>query len=169
MLSPRHRLARMNLLVALALTSAGCVHAVSEQDSTALAHDTDGVALAWLDGCWQTADGVTEEQWTRSVHGDQLFGFSVARNGDQRVFFEMLRIDIDTPVERLHAYPRGNGPTPFEAIDHTPHSITFANDDNDYPQRIRYTRLGATLEGFISLKDGNKPVSWIYQRCDDSS
>ena len=69
--------------------------------------------MSWLNGCWQSASGNVEETWTQSVHGDQLFGYSVTTRDGVRVFFEMMRIDITADAVTFSAYPRGSGPTVF--------------------------------------------------------
>lgn len=141
----------------LAILLAGCVH--NAPDST-LTH----APLGWLQGCWQTEDG-TEETWAQSIQGDQLFGYSVTSNKGQRVFFEQLRIDFRENHATLSAYPRGVGPTPFEATLTGQYSVEFINADNDYPQRIRYAFVNEGLEASIALLDNTRLVTWNYHRC----
>ncbi|MFK7886803.1 MAG: DUF6265 family protein [Gammaproteobacteria bacterium] len=117
-----------------------------------------------MTGCWQTASGV-EETWVQSKHGDQLFGFSVTSQGDQRVFFEQLRIDVSGDQATLHAYPKGVGPTSFLAELDRVLALEFVNAHNDYPQRIRYGLVEGRLHATIALLDNSKQNSWIYERC----
>jgi hypothetical protein len=42
--------------------------------------------------------------------------------------------------------------------------VTFFNVAHDYPQRIRYWREGDVLNAEIALKDGSKPMRWVYHR-----
>ncbi len=144
------------LTCALALSVAGCT-------STAIP-DSKG-PLGWLEGCWQLDDKSVEETWVQSIQGDQLFGYSVISKDNRRVFFEQLRIDIDGSNATLSASPKGIGPTAFQATLRDTSSIEFANAQNDYPQRIRYERIGDRLVAEISLIDKSKPANWDYRRC----
>ena len=118
-----------------------------------------------MQGCWQVEDTSIEETWTRSLQGDQLFGFSVISKDGQRVFFEQLRIDLEQSGIVLSAYPKGTGPTPFKGTLGSDSAIEFANPANDYPQRIRYERAGDRLLAEISMLDGKKLSKWRYRRC----
>jgi hypothetical protein len=124
----------------------------------------DAGPLAWLAGCWVTGDGTSEERWTAGGSG-YLFGYSVALNDGEVVFFEQMRIEPAAGGPLLHVYPRGVGPTTFEMAVSGKRSIAFVNADNDYPQRIRYARAGDTLTATISLMDGSRPGVWVFAPC----
>ncbi|MEN7343390.1 MAG: DUF6265 family protein [Pseudomonadota bacterium] len=120
--------------------------------------------FAWLAGCWRSAAG-TEEFWRLTQHGDQLFGYSVTINEGQRVFFEAMRLDTDGDQATFYAYPQGEGPTGFSGGLIGDTAAEFTNPDNDYPQRIRYARVGDALVGTISLIDNSNQNEWRYTRC----
>jgi len=120
-------------------------------------------SLDWITGCWQTEDGGTREVW--SVSEDSFFfGYSVVYNEGDAVFFEQMRIDPGTPPT-FQAYPRGQGPSSFPAIEITETSVTFANPDHDYPQKIKYVRDGATLNAVISLIDDTRQGTFNFVGC----
>ena len=119
--------------------------------------------LDWLTGCWQSTDGSTREVWSVS-EGGYLFGYSVVFNNSDAVFFEQMRIDpAEPPV--FNAYPRGDGPSAFPAIDQTDTSITFANAEHDYPQKIKYWQDGTELKATISLIDDSQAGAFSFAPC----
>lgn len=124
--------------------------------------------LAWMMGCWRTADGMTTETWSEGAYS-HMFGHSVTleqkSNYKEVSFFEILGIMWTGYGYQLSAYPMGKGPSNFQSYEWDPQAITFENPEHDYPQRIRYARDGDTLTGTISMADGTKPKSWVYSRC----
>ncbi len=117
----------------------------------------------WLTGCWQSEDGGTRETWS-VLEGGFYFGHSVVYQGDQAVFFEQMRIDPgETPI--FNAYPRGVGPSPFPAIELAENSVTFANAEHDYPQKISYWRDRDQLRATISLFDGSQENAFTFVSC----
>lgn len=126
---------------------------------------TETLPLDWMVGCWQTDNDSVEETWVMSRRADQLFGYSVTSKDGRRVFFEMMRIDIDGSHLTFSAYPRGQGPTRFNSTSIDIAAIEFVNDQNDYPQRIRYSLAGVELIAVISKMDGSKTSQWRYRRC----
>lgn len=130
---------------------------------TAFAQSEDAVALDWLSGCWQSAEGNTREVWSESEDG-LLFGYSVVFNEGQVVFFEQMRIDPGA-VPVFNAYPRGQGPSAFPAIDTSEHTVTFANPEHDFPQKIRYERAGESLRAVISKIDDSSQGHFDFVSC----
>jgi hypothetical protein len=121
--------------------------------------------LPWLQGCWETKDGVTVEHW-QTAAATHMFGHSVTLKDDAVVFFEQLRIQGSAAGLTLSAYPRGLGPTAFVEVERSAARITFSNDANDYPQRITYAREGDVLRATITMADGSRQNDWRYQPCD---
>ena len=122
-------------------------------------------ALDWLVGCWITDDRSVKENWAQSEDKAYMFGHSVTTRDGKVVFFEQLRIDVDASNRVFNAYPRGIGPTQFKQDSIGPQTISFRNSQNDYPQRISYTRTGSELTASISLLDGTKANHWNYMPC----
>ena len=117
----------------------------------------------WLTGCWHSEDGSTREVWSQSEDG-YYFGYSVVFHEAKAVFFEKMRIDPgETPT--FNAYPRGNGPSAFPAIETISEKVTFANDAHDYPQRIQYWRDGDQLRAQISKIDGSDANDFVFAPC----
>ena len=117
----------------------------------------------WLTGCWQSEDGSTRETWSTS-EGGYYFGSSMVYQDGQAVFFEQMRIDPgETPT--FNAYPRGTGPSPFPAAELTATSVTFANAEHDYPQKIRYWRDGEKLRATISMFDDSQANAFAFDAC----
>jgi hypothetical protein len=129
------------------------------------APDGEDHPLAWMSGCWVNAGGDYREVWSAPDHG-YLFGYALSLNGEDVVFFEQTRI---TPGEMftMDAYPGGSGPSPFPEAERGETSITFANPDHDYPQRIHYERKGDRMTAEISLIDGSKAQDFSFRRCSD--
>lgn len=151
---------RFRLIVAMAsLSLCACATAPGVGD----AGETRG-SLAWLAGCWVTPDGSSEERW-HAVAGGYLFGSNIALDNGDVVFFEQMRIGPGDNGPVLHAYPRGIGPTSFDAAEVELDAVTFVNADNDYPQRIRYERDGDALKAVISMLDGTRPYRWTFEPC----
>ncbi len=131
--------------------------------ATTSADVPDNDPLSWLTGCWQSEDGSAREIWSVS-EGGYLFGYAVSFRGTAVSFFEQMRIDPgDPPV--FSAYPRGEGPSAFPAIELGDKTITFANAGHDYPQKIRYWREGGELKATISLIDDTQVGQFEYQPC----
>ena len=76
--------------------------------------------------------------------------------------FEFMRIERDGDSLAFHAAPGGEGWTPFvSAPDAT--GVTFVNDKNDYPKRVRYWRDGEELRAEISQLDGSNAVQFAFR------
>lgn len=129
----------------------------------AQAQEADPNRLDWLTGCWQGDDKVTREVWSASQDG-YYFGYSVVTKDDHVIFFEQMRID-PAPMPVFNAYPAGNGPFPFAAIELTEASVTFANPDHDFPQKIKYWRDGTHLRAVISALDGSRAGDFNFTPC----
>jgi hypothetical protein len=129
--------------------------------------------LTWLQGQWCTRveqGRQTCEQWAPMRGGMMLGTSQTVRDGETREF-EFMRIATalangDGPVIRLAliASPNGMKPTVFAWSPDARPGVTFFNVANDYPQRIRYWRVGARLHAEIALADGSKPMRWVYSR-----
>ncbi|MEM0928405.1 MAG: DUF6265 family protein [Pseudomonadota bacterium] len=124
----------------------------------------ESAAPAWLEGCWVSRGGGTEERWL-SAGGGLLFGHNVVRRRGEVVFFEQLRIEATQNGSVFFAYPRGVGPTRFKESARTGASITFDNPEHDDPQRIIYEREGDDLTATVSLIDGSRQRQWMYSAC----
>lgn len=131
------------------------------------AKDPAGVdALAWMAGSWGGAQGHewVEELWLEPRGGLML---GTARSGDkkQAKAFEFLRIAAGPDgVPVCWASPAGGEAVPFRLIASRPNSAIFENVRNPYPKRIRYQRLGASLEVTIEGANGENQMTWNWRR-----
>lgn len=140
-----------------------CFALLFSLNGIALADEAQPSSLDWLTGCWQTKSGEIREVWSESEDG-YYFGYSVVMQGKQVVFFEQMRIDPG-PSPIFNAYPSGLGPSAFPASETANSSITFANPDHDYPQKIRYARDGDNLNAVISRIDDGAQRHFNYRPC----
>ncbi|HEX6644626.1 MAG TPA: DUF6265 family protein [Gemmatimonadales bacterium] len=111
----------------------------------------DAGHLAWMAGCWEFTRGETtvEEQWM-APRGGALIGMSRTVRGDRMVAFESVVIRADS-AGRLayHAFPSGQAPAVFPAVEVTDSTAVFENPTHDFPQRILYRRRGDTLSARV--------------------
>jgi len=140
-----------------------CLLALSAGALTATAEAADPNHLDWLTGCWQSDDGVTREVWSTSEDG-YYFGYSVVTKESRVIFFEHMRINSG-PLPVFNAYPAGEGPYPFAATAFSETSITFANPDHDFPQKIKYWREGPRLRATISAMDDSNRGDFSFTPC----
>lgn len=122
--------------------------------------------LDWLAGDWavEEAGRWTEEHWTRP-RGGVMLGHSRSGKTGTTDFFEYLRIEAGADGRlTLWASPQGVQPTPFQLVSSGRQQLVFENPANDYPQRIRYVRVGNILTGTISMLDGSRSNAWRYRR-----
>lgn len=123
-------------------------------------------SLDWLEGCWVSEDGSSQEVWVID-NDESLIGFAVAQDGKRIAFYEVLSIRLnDEGAWVYRAHPSGQAATSFVAVETTEHSVLFANPDHDYPQEIRYRREGDALYASISLLEGEKARSFDKIACD---
>lgn len=120
----------------------------------------------WLEGCWVSEDGSSQEVWV--IDGEQsLAGFSVAIGDNKVGFYELMSLKQDENGSWFFtAYPSGQMSASFKAIQLDKNSVLFVNPDHDYPQEIRYERKGDRLSASVSLLDGVKPISFDKVACE---
>lgn len=129
--------------------------------------------LRWLKGCWRTQGGasVITEVWSAPPMPAML-GYSFTTRDGQIRDWEQTRIEIIDGTPTFIAMPRGGAPvrfrltsTEFES-DTRLHgdSATFENPEHDYPQRVRYARVGDRLTATISRIDGSDVGTFHYRR-----
>jgi len=127
--------------------------------------------LAFMVGCWKSADGVNLEVWS-PPEGGLMFGYATTTRNGTLATFEQSRIDTRQSLAQYVASPEGQRPVVFlEKRDPlalvAPNTVTFENGDHDYPQRITYRGTDKGLTANISLLDGSRPVAYAWERCED--
>lgn len=111
--------------------------------------------LGFLAGCWElrTTTRVTHEHWMAPLGGTML-GMSRTVAGGATREWESLQITVREGALTYAAQPGGRAPTFFTATDVTDSSVTFANPEHDFPQRILYRRLGS--DSLIARIEGER-------------
>jgi len=133
---------------------------------------TSVAALGWLDGCWAGTVNQRDfrEQWS-PLRGGMLLGAGSTVYQGKTQSYEYLRIEARADGVYYVALPSGQRETGFKlvsiAADDKDSIFTFANPDNDFPQRIVYRRgtegwLYATIEG--KLKGEDRKVIYPLRR-----
>jgi Domain of unknown function (DUF6265) len=120
----------------------------------------------WLSGMWSKTDGAkwAEEHWL-PPRGALMLGSSRSGTGEETGFWEHMRIEREADGSvAFWAISGDQKPVRFVATQIGHHSITFENAAHDFPQRIRYWRVGKRLHAEISMIDGNKPVQFSFLR-----
>ena len=121
----------------------------------------------FLAGCWEerrAEDAWTEECWT-SARGGLMIGSGRDGKGDAVGHWEWMRIERAADGKlSFFASPKGAQPVEFKVSASAANSISFANEANDYPQRVSYALTSDGLDAEISLADGSKATRWRYRR-----
>jgi len=126
--------------------------------------------MAFMVGCWKSADGVNLEVWS-PPEGGIMFGYATTTRAGVLATFEQSRIDTRPSLAQYVASPEGQRPVVFTekrdpAALVAPNVVTFENGDHDYPQRITYRATDKGLAANISLLDGSRPAAYAWERCD---
>ena len=103
--------------------------------------------LAWISGCWEFTAGerTVEEQWM-APRGNAMIGMSRTVRGGRLVAWETVLLREDsTGAITYNAFPSGQAPAVFPAVEVSDSHAVFANPSHDFPQRIIYRRRGDTL------------------------
>ena len=120
----------------------------------------------WLVGCWVSEDKSAQEVWTTDSDGSML-GFGVGIGDNKVGFYEMMSIRRGENGSWLFtAFPSGQVPASFQAVDLSKGNVLFSNPDHDYPQEIRYKRTGRRLFATVSLIGGANPNSFEKFACE---
>lgn len=116
--------------------------------------DVDITQYKWLEGRWEGFEGdmKTFEEWG-AIKNNAIEGIGgVTADGDT-MFSEIIKIEIiDNEFYYVAAVPGNPAPVSFKLIKYENNSSTFQNLENDYPQRVIYTKnadgsLYARIEG----------------------
>lgn len=133
----------------LAVVLAGAILYASPMRPTPTLRDSERIqSLAWLAGCWEASSGTrsVEEQWLRP-RGGTMMGMSrtVRREGKLETTqeYEFLRLFARDGKLVYAALPSGQQGTEFVETELGESQVTFGNPAHDFPQIIRYRRVGA--------------------------
>lgn len=100
--------------------------------------------FAFFTGCWRATYGerVIEELWLPPAGGVML-GLSRSVDGDALEIFEFVRLEQRDGAWHYVAQPRGVPPTWFKLTRLADGEAVFEDPAHDFPQKIRYLRIGA--------------------------
>ena len=163
------------LVYSLALLACALSHSAS-----ASAEPKNLGPLAWMVGCWQSADGASVENWSPPI-GGVMFGYATTMKDGQLAFFEQARLDLRRDRFAYAVSPDGDrwvtflsAPLAPPVLDKkgkplpAPAAISFENSENNFPQRIEYHSSGKkSLAATISKLDGSRPTGYAWEKCKD--
>jgi hypothetical protein len=125
------------------------------------AQGTELARLAWLGGCWKSANGEagSEEQWMPAA-GDTMLGMGRTVKQGRTVSHEFMQIRAADGTLAFTAHPSGQRTATFPLLRISDNEVVFENAQHDFPQRVVYkleseNRLAARIEG---VRNGNLRV-----------
>ncbi len=121
--------------------------------------------LSWMNGYWvnQENGSSSEELWSTS-NGGMMIGLNRSVYANGRSSFEFLRIVESEDKIVYLASPGGQSPTPFTLSEVADKKAVFENMENDFPQRIIYSREGDTMTARIEDASGEKGMQWTWTK-----
>jgi ketosteroid isomerase-like protein len=132
--------------------------------------------LAWLAGCWELRrpNGLrVEESWT-SARGGMLLGTSrttrpiAGTTRDTLVEFEQMYIREAGDTAIFTALPSGQTGASFRSDTLAAGLVSFFNPAHDFPQRVRYQRIGSdTVRAMVEgpgRAGGRRAIEFRYAR-----
>jgi hypothetical protein len=127
--------------------------------------------LAWMTGCWEFTAGqrTVEEQWM-APRGKSMMGMSRTVRAGRLVAWETVLLREDsTGTLSYNAFPGGQPPAVFPAVETSDSHAIFSNPAHDFPQRIIYRRRGDTLaarvEGTVSGTARGSDFPYLRTAC----
>ena len=144
----------MNLSTALPLAMVLMVGSMVHSDPP----ETDGPLdrVAWLAGRWiRHGPGLTAEEHWMYPRGKTMLGMARTVKDGETVDYEYLRIEDRGGMLVYVAIPSCQRETEFTQTELTDSTAVFSNPSHDFPQIIRYQRLGddsllAQIEGEVN-------------------
>ena len=135
----------LSLVVCLAVTGplmAAVTYPATLPDGEQAAATTKDVAF--FTGCWVFERGgrKVEEHWMAPA-GGSLMGLSRTTAGPKTVEYEFLQIRDTADGLVYIAKPSGQAEATFKVASLTAEEVVFENPTHDFPQRIKYRRVGA--------------------------
>lgn len=132
---------------------AAAAAALSLGSASLHAQNADLARLAWLGGCWKSANGEagSEEQWMPGA-GETMLGMGRTVKQGRTVSHEFMQIHTVNNTLAFTAHPSGQRSETFPLLRMTDNEAVFENLQHDFPQRVAYklenpTTLAARIEG----------------------
>lgn len=111
--------------------------------------------VRWMAGCWEagSAHMLIEEHWMEP-RGGTMLGMSRTTRGDSTITYEWMRISERGERLVFTAHPSGQAAAEFTSTARAPTEVVFTNPEHDFPQTIRYRRVGA--DSLIARIEGTR-------------
>jgi hypothetical protein len=112
--------------------------------------------LSWMMGCWELRAGsrMTTEMWMPPAGGMMVGGSRTVIDGVSREF-EHLRVTARGDTLVYTALPSGQSETHFRSTTVSGTEVVFENRAHDFPQVVRYRRVGA--DSLVARIEGPGP------------
>jgi hypothetical protein len=127
--------------------------------------------LAFMAGCWRlSANGRTIDEHWLTPAGGSVMGISRTVANGKTVEYEFLQIrDLPDGLTYI-AKPSGQAEAQFKVASRTADEIVFENPTHDFPQRIRYKKVGtdrleARVEGTMNGKSRGMDFPYARVAC----
>jgi hypothetical protein len=158
----------MRRLVTGVMAAAFATHPLAAAFAGQAASTSD---LGFLTGCWRLeANGRTvEEHWLAPL-GGSLIGVGRTVSGGKTVEYEFIQIrDLPEGLTYI-AKPSNQAEARFTIAAKTADEVIFENPTHDFPQRIRYRRVGpdtlhARIEGTMNGKARGIDFPYTRAKC----
>ena len=122
--------------------------------------------LAFLEGRWvaPSPTGFTEERWSAPA-GGTVMGQGRVVEGGRTLFFEHLLVRAGPGgCPELVAWPQGGAPVAFALVRLQGQEAVFEAPGHDWPQRIRYARVGDALTASAADLAGQRSSTSLLRR-----
>jgi hypothetical protein len=124
--------------------------------------------VAWIAGCWDsTRNGRHVAEHWMPPEGGTMMGVSRTTMGEKTTEWEFLIIRQGTQGLDYVSRPSRQPEATFTALRASANEVIFENPAHDFPQRVRYKRLGkdslhARIEG--KRNGTERGVDFMYAR-----
>jgi hypothetical protein len=116
--------------------------------------------VAFISGCWKLeANGRTIEEHWLAPSGGSLMGVSRTVAGGKTVEYEFLQIRDMPDGLTCIAKTIGASRKPASPLSNTADEVVFENPVHDFPQRIRYRKVGADYAAGAYRRDDERQVA----------
>ncbi|MFK8103993.1 MAG: DUF6265 family protein [Saprospiraceae bacterium] len=121
--------------------------------------------LDWMVGAWKRTNNEegkqTFEYWEKTPDGT-YDGFAYTLVGKDTAFQEIMELKPQEDIWQLTVSGVNEAPTVFVFTDHRPLRFVCENPDNEFPQRISYSRHADKLSAIIT--GGRMKITFLFEK-----
>ncbi len=121
--------------------------------------------LDWIVGAWKRtndeAGKQTFETWAKKPDGTYA-GSAYTLVGKDTAFQEIMELKPEAGIWRLSVSGVNETPTVFVFTDHRPLRFVCENPDNEFPQKISYSRHADKLSAIIT--GGRMKITFLFEK-----